>query len=44
MFIIIQQTNLLQIFCKFASISEVIFKSIKGSDDTSQEDLQAWMV
>ena len=43
MFIEIQPTTLLQIFCEFMIYSKVILKSIKGPDVTCQGDLQAWM-
>ena len=43
MLIIIQQTNLHQMFCEFVVDFKVIFKSIKGPDNTFQEELQVWM-
>ena len=36
-------TTLVQIFCKFMLRSKVIFKSLTGSDDIGQVDLQAQM-
>ena len=33
-------TILLQIFCKFKLLSEVIFKNMTGPDDIGQVDLQ----
>ena len=42
MFIKIQHTTLLQIFCELVINSKIISKSVKGPDDTCQEDLQAW--
>ena len=42
-FILTLSTTLLQIFCKVKLYSKVIFKSLTGSDDTDQIDLQAGM-
>ena len=40
----IQSTIFLQIFCEFISNSKVMFKSIKGPDNSCQGYLKAWKI